>query len=145
MLAKGFSHQLGSVQLDCWDQCANLAIVSMLKISEVSTCKNQAEWEDSSPLSLGSEAPCLTHIWLWVALSYSETSLLFPQGKSCVVLFSGHIRLVDTVLALLQFVPAAEAASLLRLSLFHFGCLLFLAELSDALDFPRTGSSSPSP
>lgn len=70
---------------------------------------------------------------------------LYFREKSCVVLFSGHIRLVDAALALLQFMPAAEVASLLRLSLFHFGCLLFLAELSDALGFPRTGSSSPNP
>lgn len=74
--------------------------------------------EDSSPLSLGSEALCLTQIWLWVAQSCSETSLLFFREKSCVVLFSGLIRLVDGVLALLQLVPAAEVASLLRLSLF---------------------------
>lgn len=60
------------------------------------------------------------------------------------MLFSGHVRLVSSVLALLQCVPAAEVAFLLRLSLFHFDCLLFLAELDDALDIPRTGSS-PSP
>ena len=49
--------------------------------------------EDSSSLSLGSEALCLAQIWLWVAQSCSETSLLFFRGRSCVVLCSGHIRL----------------------------------------------------
>lgn len=101
--------------------------------------------KDSYPLSLGSEALCLTQVWLWVAQSRSETSLLFLREESCVALFSGHIRLVDSVLALLQLVLAAEVASLLRLSLFSFDWLLFLAGLGDALDFPRTGSSSPSP
>lgn len=48
-------------------------------------------------------------------------------------------------LALLQLGPAAEAASPLRLLLLRFDCLLFLTGLGDALNFPRTGSSSPSP
>lgn len=101
--------------------------------------------EDSSPLGLGSEAPCLTQTWFWVAQSHSEISLLSFGEERCVVLFSGHTRLVGGVLALPQLVPAAEVASLLRLSLFCFGCLLFLAGPGDALDFPRTDSSSPSP
>lgn len=45
VLAKALSHQLGSVLFDCWDRCINLAVVSTLKISKVSTCKSQAEWE----------------------------------------------------------------------------------------------------
>lgn len=61
------------------------------------------------------------------------------------MIFSGHVRLVDGMLAVLQCVPAAEVASLLRLSMFHFDCLLFLSELGDALDFPRTSSSFLSP
>lgn len=77
---------------------------------------------DSPPLGLGPEAQCLTQIRLWVAQPCSETSLLSFMEKSCVVLFGGHIRLVGGVLALLQLVPAAEVASLLRLSLGFFDC-----------------------
>lgn len=40
--------------------------------------------EDGSPLSLGSEALSLSEIWLWAALSCSETSLLlFKEKEFC--------------------------------------------------------------
>lgn len=97
--------------------------------------------EDGSPLSLGSEALNLSEIRLWAAWSCCETSLLLFREKEFCCAFQWSCHWSAVFWYSLQCVPAVEVAILLRLSLFHFDCLLFLAELDDALDIPRTGSS----